>query len=155
MDDLQRLVAIEHIRRAKTRYWNGMDFRDPALLRSAFADGPVVLDYRGRPDGPIEGNHFTRAEDCVEWLARVLAPYASSHQGHSVEVDFLSDDEALATWSFSDNFWFKGEDEALILPSLGREYHSWGHYFDRYVRVPQGGWVIAATRFQPIHIDRP
>lgn len=30
MDDLQRLVSIEDIRRLKTRYWNGFDFKGPS-----------------------------------------------------------------------------------------------------------------------------
>jgi len=153
MDDLQRLVAIEDIRRTKTRYWNGMDMRDPALLRSAFADGPVVLDYRGTPDGPIEDNYFTDADACVAWLRVILADYTSSHQGHSVEVDFVSDREARAVWSFSDHFWFKGDDEAKMVSSLLRRYQSWGHYFDTYTLGPQG-WRIAATAFRPLHIER-
>jgi hypothetical protein len=152
MDDLQRLAAIEDIRRTKTRYWNGMDFRQPDVLRSAFADGPVVLDYRGTPDGPQEGNYFTDAESCVAWLRQCLAGYVSSHQGHSVEVDFLSDTEAKATWSFSDHVWFKSDDESLLLPSLGRHYRSWGHYFDRYSKQ-DGQWRISATSFRPLHIE--
>jgi hypothetical protein len=51
MDDLQRLVAIEDIRRLKTRYWNGFDFKDAALLRSAFAD-EVLIDYRVKVSDP-------------------------------------------------------------------------------------------------------
>jgi len=153
LDDLQRLVAIEDIRRTKTRYWNGMDFNDPALLRSAFADGAVALDYRGTPDGPKDGNYFTDADSCIEWLRTVLGPYVSSHQGHSVEVDFLSDTHAKATWSFSDHFWFKGEDESQMLPSLLSQYKSWGHYIDEYTKG-DGGWRISATTFRPLHIER-
>ena len=153
MDDLQRLVAIEDIRRTKTRYWNGMDMRDPVLLRSAFAEGAVVLDYRGTPDAAIDGNYFTDADACVAWLSKVLTHYTSSHQGHSVEVDFVSDREAKAVWSFSDHFWFKSDDETQMVPSLLQRYQSWGHYFDTY-RLGDDGWRIAATAFRPLHIER-
>ena len=38
MDDLRRLTATEEIKRAKTRYRNGFDMRDPLLMRSVLAD---------------------------------------------------------------------------------------------------------------------
>ena len=154
MDDLQRLVAIEDIRRTKTRYWNGMDFKDRALMRSAFADGAVDLNYRISPDDPkAAGTYFINADDCVRVLSDVLLSYTSSHQGHSVEVDFLSDTEAKGVWSFSDRFWFKGADESQMFPNLGRSYRSWGHYHDIY-RKSDKGWRIAATAFRTLHIER-
>jgi len=36
-----------------------------------------------------------------------------------VEVDFTSDTEAKATWSFSDHFWFKGDDDSKMISALG------------------------------------
>jgi hypothetical protein len=153
VDDLQRLVAIEDIRRAKTRYWNGLDLKDPALLRSAF-DDRVKLDYRLSPADPkTPASYFTDAEACVRTMMDILAPYASSHQGHSVEVDFVSDTEADVRWSFSDHFWFKSDDLSKVLPNLGHRYKSWGHYHERY-RKAAGGWRIATLRFTTLHIER-
>jgi len=153
MDDLQRLVAIEDIRRTKTRYWNGFDMKDPALLRSALADA-VEMDYRTSTDDPkTPQTYFTDPDAFVRTLLGVLEPYASSHQGHSVEVDFISDTEAKATWSFSDHFWFHGKDDSKMIPNLLRMYKSWGHYHDRYRKTAQG-WRIAYSTFRTIHIDR-
>ena len=153
MDDLQRLLAIEDIRRTKTRYWNGMDFKDAALLRSSFAHGPVELDYRGDPDAPISNNYFTDGDACARYLHEALAPYASSHQGHSVAVDFVSDTKAGAVWSYSDHFWFKGDDGTQMIPGIGHKYKSWGHYFDVYTR-DDAGWRIAATSFRTLHFEQ-
>jgi SnoaL-like domain len=149
MDDLPRLVAIEEIRRTKTRYWNGFDFKDPVLLRSAFADA-VLLDYRVKPDDPkISPAYFTDPDLCVRDMLAVLAGYVSSHQGHSVEVDFLSDTEATGVWALEDRFWFRGDGDP---PLPFRRYHGWGHYQDRYIKTSVG-WRIAGSTVKYLRVE--
>ena len=153
MDDLQRLVAIEEIRRVKTRYWNGFDFKDPVLLRSAFDDA-VECDYRLSPAEPRESpGYFTDPDKFVRDMLAILAGYASSHQGHSIELDFVSETEAQGVWAFSDHFWFKGDGDAKMLPQLGRRYQSWGHYHDRYRKTAKG-WRIYYSSFKTLHVER-
>jgi hypothetical protein len=149
MDDLQRLIAIEDIRRLKTRYWNGFDFKDPALLRSAFAE-VVLIDYRVKPSDPkISPAYFTDPDACVRDMLGVLEGYVSAHQGHSVEIDFLSATEASGVWSLEDRFWYQGEG-APPLPF--RRYHGWGHYHDRYIRTPVG-WRIAGSTVKYLRVE--
>jgi len=149
MDDLQRLIAIEDIRRLKTRYWNGFDFKDPVLLRSAFAD-EVLIDYRVKIDDPkTSPAYFTDPDICVRDMLSVLEGYVSAHQGHSVEIDFLSDTQATGVWSLEDRFWYEGGGS----PKLPfRRYHGWGHYHDRYIRT-SAGWRIAGSAVRYLRVE--
>ena len=148
MDALERLIAIEDIKQLNARYWQGLDTKDPAVLRSVFTDD-AVIDFRAE--------HFT-AENWPETtpppdefvpkaLAR-LAIFDTAHQGHTLQVEFRSDSEADGVWPMEDYLWTKNPEEAGFAC-----IHGHGYYFDSYRKTAEG-WRISAMRLQRIHIEK-
>ena len=143
MNPLDRLLAIEDIRRLKARYFLGVDGKDAALLRSVFADG-AETDFRSESPTRDEALRTHDPEQFARNTVAMLAGFTTAHRAGLPDIEFVSDDEARAVWPMSDRIWLEDAAQArLPFKSL----RGWGHYHDRYVRTAQG-WRIAATRLE-------
>lgn len=148
MDDLQRLVAIEDIRQLKARYWQGVDLKDEAVLRSVFTDD-AVIDLRADSrfgDKPAETTPppDVFAANCLEGLA----PFDTAHHGHTMQITFRNDTEADGIWPMEDNLWAR-DPAAVGFAHL----HGHGLYYDSY-RKTQDGWRISATTLKRFNVTR-
>lgn len=143
--------AIEAIRRAKARYWIGVDTDDGALVRSVLAQ-ECVLDYRGCCTDPTTGKDFLPAMNVVlqgrdAWQSGGLsgAGIISVHQGHHVDITLTSDASASGIWAFTDRF---------FVPS-GKPFSrltGYGHYHETYEKA-DGVWVIKTLRITRLWVE--
>lgn len=148
MGEVERLIAIEEIRHLKARYWQALDTKDAALLRSVFTDD-AVIDFRAEHYTPDQFPETTPAPD--EFVPKALARLASfdtAHQGHTLQVTFRSDIEADGVWPLEDYLWAKNPEEVGFSCLHGHAY-----YFDSY-RKQSGEWRISATRLQRLHMEK-
>jgi hypothetical protein len=148
MDDLQRLVAIEDIRQLKARYWQGVDMKDEAILRSVFTDD-AVIDFRSEsypPDNIPET--MPSADEFPAYCLKGLEGFVTAHHGHVPQIIFKTDSNANGVWPMEDNFW------AIDPVASGFSHlHGCGFYYDSY-RNTTDGWRISATTLKRLHVVR-
>ena len=145
MTDLERLLAIEEIKKIKAKYFYYLDHKDwESWKREVFAPD-ASMDVPEALSEPIVG-----IDNILAWVIPNTAHQVSTHHGHMPDIDVLSDTEAKGVWAMED---------ILRLPEdrpapLGYTYlHGWGHYHETYVKLPQG-WRIRSTRLTRLHLER-
>lgn len=129
---LQALEDIEAIRQLKARYLSSCDRKDPATMRSCFADGKVEIDYGvvGRFDNADALVKVFTDIGCHDYMVEM-------HHGVNPQISRLSAELARGTWSLH---YFLINTRDRTLTQLG------GYYEDEYVRTP-AGWKMSKTRF--------
>ncbi len=129
---LQALEDIEAIRQLKARYLFSCDRKDPATMRSCFADGKVEIDYGvvGRFDSADALVKVFTDVGCHDYMVEM-------HHGVNPQIDRVSAELARGTWSLH---YFLINTRDRTLTQLG------GYYEDEYVRTT-AGWKMSKTRF--------
>ena len=76
MNDIERLLAIEEIKRLKARYFYGIDNKDWELWRREVwaPDARLIVGEMGRDIGP--------RDVLIDWVAAQSADQVSVHHGH-------------------------------------------------------------------------
>ena len=140
MDAVQRLEAIEAIRRTKARYFRAIDTKDREALASVFARHGV-LDHRdAEMDDIVEGN-----EAIAEFIIGVLEGVTTVHHGHMMEIELLSPTTAHAITAMEDKLWWPAGCPLVAM-------HGYGHYHEDYV-LEDGHWRIALNRLTRVRVD--
>ena len=143
MNDIERLLATEEIKRLNARYFYGIDKQDWDLWRREVwaPDAELIVGEMG---------HSVKGRDAlIEWVAAQSVGQVSVHHGHMPDIEILSDSEATGVWAMEDLIWRAKEHP------LNGEYshvHGWGHYRERYVRLPEG-WRIRTTELTRLRTE--
>lgn len=143
---LERLLAIEDIKRLKARYFRLMDSKDwvgfaELFSRDASFDVQGALEENPGPSQePIRGRAAI-----VDYVRRGISPITSAHYGHMPEIDILTEDSATGIWALAD---------ILRMPDGApfARFRGYGHYHERYVRE-EGAWRIAALRITRLMVE--
>lgn len=146
MDPLQRLLDIEEIKQLKGRYFRCFDTKDWEGWLGVFTDDVVLEFSLGVP--PRDGSReveFTRLEG-KQGLRDFVVPYTDPaqtvHQGHTPEIEILSETEARGIWAMED-----------IVDHFTDVAHGFGHYHETY-RKMDGAWRIATVRLTRLRISQ-
>ena len=142
MDDIERLIAIEDIRRLKARYFRCMDTKDWDGFRDVFAtDGEMDMRAEAGEGGLVRG-----AQAIADFVRGVVDPVQTVHHGHMPEIDVTSPTTATGIWAMEDLLrWPPGG------PVSGM--HGWGHYHETYVKR-DGDWLIHTLTLTRLRVDR-
>lgn len=130
---VQRLEAIEAIRRLKARYFNACDRQDPETASQCFADGEVFIDmghigvFRRREEFAA----LYRAAGCHEYIL-------DAHHGANAEIDIVGPDQARGTWALGFRNINTRDRTVTFLSVL---------YHDEYARI-EGEWRITRSRVE-------
>lgn len=147
MNALDRLVAIEGVRRAKAEYFRCIDEQDwDGLLAIFTPDAETDMRDAVEPHNPDLLDHDPTA--FARNNAYVLSGVKTAHFGYMPRIDIIDEDHAEAVWSMEDWLWISPGNPVLP-PGI---MHGWGHYHDRYTRV-DGRWLISATRLTRIKLE--
>ena len=130
MDDL------EAIRRLKARYFRTLDTKDWDGMRRVFTDD-VVMDTTGSG-----GDIVSDADELVAFLRRTLDGTVTVHQGHTPEIELLSDTTAEGIWALHD----------IVIWPTGMRLDGYGHYHETYEKV-SGDWRIKSSKLTRLHMD--
>jgi acetyl esterase/lipase len=134
--DADALATILQIQQLKARYFRLMDTKQWDAMRGVFAKDARLVEEESN-------TRWAGREAIVAGLSRVLAPPVRTvHQGHTPEIELLSDTEARGVWAMND--WVDG-------PSFTLE--GWGHYHERYA-FEEGAWRIADLRLSRLRVNR-
>ncbi|WP_062121328.1 MULTISPECIES: nuclear transport factor 2 family protein [Sphingobium] len=145
-DAVERLVAIEEIKRLKARYFRLMDIKDWDGFSALFTED-AIFDVRGALEenpGPDQEPIIGRSA-IVDYVSSGINPITSAHYGHMPEIDILSDDAATGIWALAD---------ILRMPAGApfARFYGYGHYHERYRRV-EGLWKIASLRISRLLVE--
>ena len=147
MDAVERLLAIESVRRCKAEYFRCVDGQHWDDLAANFTPD-AETDMRESIEPHDASLLLHDAARFAAGVAYVFAGVTTAHFGYMPVIDILSPDTARAVWSMEDLLWVPEGNP--VLPA-GR-MHGWGHYHDRYRKVGDR-WLIAATRLTRIRIE--
>jgi hypothetical protein len=142
MTDIEKLLAIEEIKRLKARYFYGFDHKDWDLWRRE------VFAPDGRLEVPEIDTVVEGIDNLIEFVTRMAADQTSVHHGHTPDIEILSDTTAKGIWAMEDRLYRTKEH-----PLDGFSYvHGFGHYHERYVKL-DAGWRIQSTRLTRIRVE--
>lgn len=151
MEEIERLAAIDAIKRAKARYFRGVDTGDAALVRSILAED-CVLDYRGCCTDPLSGRDYLPAMNIVmgsraSWSSGGLRDIGivSAHHGHNSEINIETPTRAKAIWSMTDRLFMPPGGEYAVMTG-------YGFYHETYEKVG-GEWLIKTLRIERIRVE--
>lgn len=143
MDDVQRLLAIEAIKRLKARYFRSIDTRvDPRERGDLFTPDATLHLPEAHPEP------MTLAESGPVVKA-ILSGASTIHHGFMPEIEILSDTTATGIWAMEDRLYWQGEREADQPVTA----HGFGHYFDTYECI-DGQWLIKSLKLTRIRLTK-
>ncbi len=150
MTDVEKLLAIEDIRRLKAAYFRCMDTKNWDEFQGLFTQD-ATFDVRGALEMPkSEAGYAAEAvisgrAAIVDYVRAGLGPLISVHHGHMPEIEILSPVAAKGVWPMSD----------LLIPPAGgpfRVFRGYGHYRETYVRESTH-WRIATLQLRRLYVE--
>lgn len=153
MNDTERLLAIEEIKKLKGRYFRYLDCKDWKGLRTIFSDDAVFdarasfsVDGKGGPGRAAESNDwvYEGGDRIAEFIKEAAGETRTVHHGHCHEIEIVSADEATGIIAMEDQVWDE-HGEVLRL-------HGCGHYHETYRRL-EGEWRIQKSRITRLYVS--
>ena len=156
MNDIERLQAIDDIKRLKGSYCRFIDTKQWAAYGNLFAPDAIleVNDYVDGPDGTpgvSEGKviKMKGRGQIVEQVSGLLKQCRTVHQVHSPEIEVTSPATAKGIWAMEDRL--RWTDRAIS--PIGLLFlHGFGHYHETYARQ-EGRWVIASLKLTRLSLE--
>lgn len=143
MTDVEKLLAIEEIKRVKSNYFYGLDHKDWELWRREVwaPDAKLIV-----PEASVEA---VGVDAIIAYTSEATADQVSVHHGHMPNIEITSADTATGVWAMEDRLY---RTKAHPLADGSSLLHGFGHYHERYVRIA-AGWRIASTRLTRLRIE--
>ena len=146
LDPIERLVAIEEIRRLKARYWRFVDTKQWDAFGKLFARDARFTDHAG---GPF---HCDGAAEIQSKISAVLEKALTIHQGHQSEIDIEDASNARGIWVMEDYLVFPPGDAHPTNPFPEATVRGYGHYVERYVKIG-GEWFFQAVDLYRLRLE--
>jgi hypothetical protein len=147
----QSALAIEEIKRLKSRYFHGIDEKDWKMLRATLTDD-AILDFSGEVELHVGHHGVEVADDPADWvlaggdsgaekIAAIVGAIVSVHQGHDPQITLTGEDEARGIWSMYDCLDYGDE-----------VFHGYGYYEEIY-RHTDDGWRISNLKLTRLRTE--
>ena len=135
--NIQQLMDIEAIKQLKHAYFRCVDTANLKELASLLHPEVSVDFIGGSYAWKLQGR-----EAYVDAVGKAFNQQAvGHHNGHSPEIQLLSEHEATAIWYLADHMWVLNYRHLTTGSAL---------YRDRYVKV-DGRWLIRETHYQRLY----
>lgn len=147
VDTIEKLWAIEEIKRLKARYFRDLDTKDWDDLATVF-DSDAVFDIRAvnsirHPltqawQPPLAGNDqvFSGGDVIVAMIRSAIDKLYTVHHAHVPEIEILSETSATGVWPMEDKL-RHASGELLLTGS--------GHYRETYTKGADGWRIKTST----------
>lgn len=147
MDTIEKLWAIEEIKRLKARYFRDIDTKDWDDLATVF-DADAVFDLRAvnsirHPltrewQPPLAGSDqvFNSSDAIVAMIRGAVEKLYTVHHAHVPEIEILSETRATGVWPMEDEL-RHASGELLLAGS--------GHYRETYAKGADGWRIKTST----------
>lgn len=142
MNDVERLLAIEDIKRLKARYFRCVDSKDWTGFATIFAP-----DAHFDISDDVPGCVLTGRDRIVEAASVPLAQCVTVHHGHCPEIEITSASTASGIWAMEDVLrWPEGSGSPI------RSLHGYGHYHETYQKIG-ATWHIQTMKLKRLRVD--
>lgn len=142
MTDVEKLLAIEEIKRLKARYFRFVDTKDWISFAKTFAP-----DAHFDISDDVPGCVLIGREAITAAASQPLQHVVSVHHGHSPEIIITSDTAATGIWAMEDMlFW--SEDS----PTPYQTLHGFGHYFETYEKI-DAQWYVKSLKLKRLRVS--
>ena len=171
MTPMERMEAVEEIKKLKARYFRCMDTKDWDGHLAVFTPDAVIdsgsayttLDYKG---DPLETDVGVTSPPNPDWIwndpkefvaanSTMLKGVSTVHHGHMPEIEITSPTTAKGTWAMEDKVcWPKNAKHDIDWPGgkAPRQMHGYGHYQETYEKIPDG-WRIKTLKLTRVRVD--
>ena len=137
MSDIDRLVALEEIKRLKSRRDRAVDEKDWQTLEALHAP-----DHVSHVDG---FEPWKSAAEMIRNIRASMEGVTSVHQCHTPDITFESPTRATGIWAMSDYLsWKQGDEEHWL--------RGYGFYEEKYEKR-DGRWVYVWRRLRRLKVD--
>ena len=137
MSDIERLLAIEEIKRLKAMRDYCVDTRDWDTYESLHAP-----DATSQSEGVAQP--WTSVKHMREDIGARLHGVKTAHHSHTPNITFESRDKANGVWAMEDNLlWKQGDEEHWL--------NGFGYYHETYERQ-DGRWVFKTRRLERLYV---
>lgn len=143
MTDLEKLLAIEEIKRVKAKYFYALDHKDWSMWRNEVFTSDARLEV---PEASVD---ISGLEQVIAWVAQITTGQDSVHHGHMPIIEITSADRATGIWAMEDRLYREKPDTRAGQHTY---LHGFGHYHEVYVRT-EAGWRIASTRLTRLRVE--
>jgi hypothetical protein len=154
MELVDRLIAVEEIKKLKARYFRDLDTKDWEDLPSVFCsdaefDVRAVNSVRQLPGSemrpPLGGDEqiFRGRNAIVAMIRRAVEGLYTIHHGHTPEIDVINSNAARGIWVLEDT---------LRHPSGKLLLNGFGHYHETYENRGDG-WEIKTSRLTRLYLE--
>jgi hypothetical protein len=144
MTELERLLAIEEIKRLKAKYFYYLDHKDWAGWKRDVFMPDASMHVPEAQDEPFVG-----IDTIIEWVSRMAGEQTSVHHGHMPDIEILSPISAQGIWAMEDILrWPEGR----VSPRGYNRLHGYGHYHETYTKTA-AGWRIQSTKLTRLLVE--
>ena len=143
MNDLEKMLAIEDIKRVKSKYFFGLDHKDWELWRRE------VWTADARLEVPEAAMDVAGIDNIIAWVNESVGDQVSVHHGHMPDIEITSPDTATGVWAMEDRL-YRSKEKPLADGSTF--LHGFGHYHESYARTANG-WRLASTRLTRLRLE--
>ena len=149
MTEIERLLAIEEIKRLFARRLRAMDTKDWALYDTCHApdatlDSFATLPEEHRPPGAIargKDQILTMIQKVVDGKVKLT----TVHNAHMAEIEITSPTTATGIWAMEDLLWWQNGEAQEHL-------RGFGHYHETYEKI-DGVWLIKSRVLTRLRVD--
>ena len=142
MTEIERLMAIEDIKKLKARYFRCVDTKDWDGFAAVFAQDVHFDISADVPEGV-----FHSPQAILAMVSAALKDCVSVHHGHCPEIAISSDTAAEGVWAMED---MVSCNERAASPI--RTLHGYGHYWETYRKI-DGAWRIQTMKLTRLRVD--
>lgn len=143
MNNIDKLLAIEEIKRLKSRYFWGLDHKDWDFWRREVwaPDARLIVPEASRECAGIDA--------ILAYVQESTADQVSVHHGHMPDIEITSDSTATGVWAMEDRLY---RTKQFPLADGSTYLHGFGHYQETYVRL-DARWRIQTTRLTRLRVE--
>lgn len=149
MTDVERLLAIEEIKRLFARRIRAMDTKDWVLYDTCHApdatlDSFGTLPEEHRPAGAVargKNQILAMIQKVVDGKVKVT----TVHHAHMPEIEITSPTTAKGIWAMEDLLWWQNG-------AVEEHLRGFGHYHETYEKIG-GTWLIKSRVLTRLRVD--
>jgi hypothetical protein len=145
MTDIEQLLAIEDIKRLKSKYFYCLDHKDWARWKEEVFAPDLSFEVPEDRAEPIVG-----VDTFIDYCRVSCGNQISTHHGHMPDIEILSDTTAKGVWAMEDILRLPKDEPA---PGGYTYLHGFGHYHETYTKLPVG-WRIQTVKLTRLYVER-
>jgi len=149
MTDVERLLAIEEIKRLFARRIRAMDTKDWVLYDTCHAPDATLDSFGTLPEEHRPAGSIARGKDQILAMIQKVVDgkvkITTVHHAHMPEIEVTSPTTAKGVWAMEDLLWWQNG-------AVEEHLRGFGHYHETYEKI-DGAWFIKSRVLTRLRVD--